>query len=97
MQLERLNLFRTMHLYIGQSYDPLKRLLIQYSERAAFNYLNVTDQMGVNVWLVHVTSYRGKKQLLKVLKASPLRFDSELYEFHEQANGKLTLINTNEF
>ena len=43
-----------MHLYIGQTYDPLKSLLSQYSERAAFNYLNVTGQMGVNVWLIHI-------------------------------------------
>ena len=85
-----------MHLYIGQTYDPLKRLLSQYSERAAFNYLNVTGQMGVNVWLIHVPSYKGKKKLLKVLKTSPLRFDSQLYEFHEQSNGKLSFLNANE-
>ena len=85
-----------MHLYIGQTYDHLKKLLSQYSERAAVNYLNVTGQMGVNVWLIHVLSYQGKKKLSKVLKTSPLRFDSQLYEFHEQSNGKLSFLNANE-
>ena len=80
-------IFRTIHLYIGRNFDPLKRLLIQYSERAAFDYLNPTDQVGTNVWLIHVTSYKAKRQLLKTLKTSPLRFDSQLYEFHEQVNG----------
>ena len=81
-----------MHLYIGHNYIPLKGLLIQHSELAKFNYLNVTDQIGINVWLIYVISYKNKRQLLKVLKISPLRFDSQLYEFYDQTNGKLILI-----
>ena len=82
-----------MHLYISNDFIPLKRLLIQYSERAKFNYLNVTDQVGINVWLIQVNSPKNRKQLLKVLKASPLRFDSEVYQFYEQTRGKLTSVN----
>lgn len=85
--------FRTMHLYISNNFVPLKKLLIQYSERAKFNYLNVTDRVGTNVWIIQVNSPKNRKQLLKVLKASPLRFDSEVYQFHEQTRGKLTLMN----
>ena len=79
-----------MHLYIGYNFLPLKRLLIQYSERAEFNYLNVTDQIGVNVWLILVTSPKNRKQLLKVLGVSPIRFDSEIYQFYEQIKGKFS-------
>ena len=80
--------YRTLHLYVGHHFDPLKRLLIQYSKRSEFNHLNQNEQMGINVWLIHVTSYKNKKQLLKLLKISPLRLDSQLYEFFEQKNGK---------
>ena len=86
-------LFRTMHLYISNNFIPLKRLLTQNSERAKFNYLNVTDQVGINVWLIQVNSPKNRKQLMKVLKASPLRFDSEVYQFCEQTRGKLTSVN----
>ena len=85
-------LFRTMHLYISNNFIPLKRLLTQNSERAKFNYLNVTDQVGINVWLILVNSPKNRKQLLKVLKASPLRFDSEIYQFYEQTRGKLISV-----
>ena len=79
--------FRVIHLYIGRNFHPLRRLLIQYSELAGFNYLNTTDQIGINVWLIHVVSYKDKKKLLKVLKISQIRFDSHLYEFYEQEKG----------
>ena len=85
-------LFRTMHLYISNNFIPLKRLLTQNSERAKFNYLNVTDQVGINVWLIQVNSPKIRKQLLKALKASPLRFDSEVYQFYEQTRGKLISV-----
>ena len=81
-----------MHLYISNNFIPLKRLLIQYSEQEKFNYLNVTDQIGINVWLIQVNSPKNRKQLLKVLKASPLRFDSEIYQFYEQTRGKLSSV-----
>ena len=77
-----------MHLYIGYNFLPLKRLLIQYSERAEFNYMNITNQIGVYVWLILVTSPKNRKQLLKVLEVSPVRFDSEIYQFYEQTMGK---------
>ena len=85
-------LFRTMHLYISDNFIPLKRLLIQYSEQAKFDYLNVTDRVGINVWLILVNSPKNRKKLLKVLKASPLRFDSEVYQFYEQTRGKLSSV-----
>ena len=78
-----------MHLYIGRNFGAIKDLLSQYAEHSRFNYLNATDQIGVNVWIVHVISGKDKKQLLKVLKTSLLRFDSQLYVFHGQKQGKL--------
>ena len=61
---------------------------MQYSEKAKFDYLNETNQIGVNVWLIRVVSDEGRKQLKKILESSPLRFDSQLYEFYEQKSGK---------
>ena len=81
-----------MHLYFGHQYFPLKELLIQYSEKAKFNYLNETDQIGINVWLIRVVSDEDRNKLLEILKTSPLRFDSQLYEFYEQKSGKLIFI-----
>ena len=79
---------RTMHLYFGDRYFALKELLNQYSEKAKFNYLNETNQIGVNVWLIRVVSDGGRKQLNEILESSPLRFDCQLYEFYEQRSGK---------
>ena len=81
-----------MHLYLGSDFLPLKGLLTQFSELSKFNHLNVTDPIGINTWLIHVTSYKHEKQLLKVLKTSPLRFDSQLYEFYEQTDSKYIMI-----
>ena len=66
----------------------LKELLIQYSEHAKFNHLNDTDQIGINVWLIYVNSEEGSKELFRVLETSPLRFDSQIYEFYEESRGK---------
>ena len=77
-----------MHLYLGDRYFALKELLIQYSEKAKFNYLNETNRIGVNVWLIRVVSDEGRQQLNEILESSPLRFDSQLYELYEHKNGK---------
>ena len=76
-----------MHLYFGHQYFALKKLLIQYSQKATFNYFNETDQIGVNLWLIRAVSDDHRKQLNELLKTSPLRFDSQLYEFYEQKRG----------
>ena len=78
-----------MHLYIGRNFTVIKELLTQYEEHSRFNYLNTTDQIGVNIWIVYVISPKDRLQLMNILKVSPLRFDSQLYVFYEQTKGKL--------
>ena len=65
---------------------------MQYSEKAKFNHLNETNQIGVNVWLIRVASDEGRKQLKETLESSPLRFDSQLYELYEHKSGKSIFI-----
>ena len=40
------------------------------------------------MWLIRVVSDEGREQLKEILKSSPLRFDSQLYELYEQKSGK---------
>ena len=79
--------FRAMHLYLSNDFMSLRKLLLEYDDQTKFNYSNMEDQLGVNMWLIHTTSNQSRIQLAESLKVSPLRLDSQLYEFHEQIGG----------
>ena len=48
--------FRTIHVYLAKSYQPLKELIVAQTELSKFDHLNLEKaQMGLNIWLVHVS------------------------------------------
>ena len=81
-----LSTFRAMNLYLSNDFLPLKQLLLEYNDHTKFEHLKMKDQIGVNMWLIH-TSNESRLQLAEILKLSPLRLDSQLYEFHEKIGG----------
>ena len=76
-----------MHLYLGNDFMPLRKLLLENTDQTKFEPAKIKDQIGVNMWLIHTTTNQSRIQLSDILKASPLRLDSQLYEFHEQIGG----------
>ena len=66
---------------------PLRKLLLENNDQTKFEPIKTKDQIGVNLWLIHTTTNQSRIQLSDILKTSPLRLDSQLYEFHEQIRG----------
>ena len=66
---------------------PLRKLLLENNDQRKFGPIKTKDQIGVNMWLIHTTTNQSRIQLSDILKTSPLRLDSQLYEFHEQIRG----------
>ena len=66
---------------------PLRKLLLENNDQTKFEPTKIKDQIGVNMWLIHTTTNQSRIQLSDILKTSPLRLDSQLYEFHEQIGG----------
>ena len=53
--------FRTIHVFLAQSYQPLKDLIAAQTELSKFDHLNLQKaQMGLNLWLVHATDRKQK-------------------------------------
>ena len=77
--------FRTIHVYLAKSYQPLKELIVAQTDLSKFDHLNLEKaQMGLNIWLVHVTDRKEKQTLSKILKHCPLKFDSHVFEFYRE-------------
>ena len=67
----------------------LKNLLIEYDKLLNFDHVSEKEQMGVNVWIVHISGQENTDSLTKVLNTSPLRFDSHVFGFYEDVRGNL--------
>ena len=77
--------FRTIHVYLAKSYQSLKEQIVAQTELSKFDHLNLQKaQMGLNIWLVHVTDRKQKQRLSKILKLCPLQFDSHVFEFYRE-------------
>ena len=77
--------FRTIHVFLAQSYQPLKDLIAAQTELSKFDHLNLQKaQMGLNIWLVHASDRKQKQTLSKILKLCPLKFDSHVFEFYRE-------------
>ena len=79
--------YRVLHLYLMNHFEPLKSLLYSYKNVTKFNPAHPKETYGLNVWIVHVVDEKRREHLLDVLKESPLRFDSHMFEFFNPMKG----------
>ena len=72
-----------LHLYLVDHFDPLEKLLKGQANATKFDHREKTLLYGLNVWIIYVIGEGKRKELIKILKKSPLRFDSYIFEFYE--------------
>ena len=79
---------RTLHLYLADQFHPLDELLKEQENATKLNQEEQNALYGVNVWVIYVVGEDKRKDLLTLLKKSPLRFDSYVFEFFDPIQGK---------
>ena len=88
-------IWRLFHLYLAEQFEPVKWLLIHHANVTKFDNLEQNELYGLNTWIVHIVGAKKKEQLIKVLKNSPLRFDSHMFEFFETDESRLRCYELN--
>ena len=73
-------------------YEPLKNLFESHENATKFDTKEQNELYGLNVWIIYVVGEKGRNNLLEVLKKSPLRFDSNVFEFFDSNGGKIKNI-----
>ena len=81
------SIYRVLHLYLMNHFEPLKRLLQSYKNVTKFNPAQAKGAYGLNAWIIQIVDEKRREDLLDFLKESPLRFDSHMYEFFNPIKG----------
>ena len=83
---------RTAHLYIGQTYKHLRKL-INISENITDHQTAISEfqLVGHERWLIFANqaSRRQRSALVDVLKSLSIRFDSCIFAFYKEDGGNI--------
>ena len=76
-----------LHLFIADNFETLKEMLLAQRDAAKFDSREENILYGECIWVIHVIGYRTHRILMKVLRKSPIGFDSQVFEFFEPVTG----------